>query len=326
MKKRIKSLLAIAVWTFFCISANAQGVQVATLQHGENMKAYYGSGSFVKALEDAVDGDVISLSSGIFDVPNDEISKRITIQGAGYVQKETTGRNATYLTGLTFGEIPDSDIPIIIEGVSLTNISLASVSNVVVRKVSVLNYSNPDNPDDPLQNVMLEHCRIGTLYDGANLVSNSMIGKTWSAIRGTQFSNCFFAEGSFHESSLTNCVIAWYGQIVDCLLVNTVVADMDYWTKIDENNHLDNAYIITQEEIAAMFQQGIDWDELNDYRLTDAAAAKYTGTDGKQVGVYGGSRPFTDVPGNPQIVYHYVAPETNAEGKLPVKFIIEAQK
>ena len=63
-----------------------------------------------------------------------------------------------------------------------------------------------------------------------------------------------------------------------------------------------------------------------DYRLTSTAAAQYLGTDNTQVGLYGTDNPFTNVPTNPQITSKEVAKETDANGKLSVKFTVEAQQ
>ena len=59
------------------------------------------------------------------------------------------------------------------------------------------------------------------------------------------------------------------------------------------------------------------------YQLTDEAA-KYLGSDGKQVGLYGGSLPFSLKTNYPQIKKFTVAPESTSDGKLKIEIEIDA--
>lgn len=61
--------------------------------------------------------------------------------------------------------------------------------------------------------------------------------------------------------------------------------------------------------------QGFD---LERFTLTDEAQAKYLGNDKTQVGIYGGSFPYSPNPTNPQIVKCDVASHSTADGKLSV--------
>jgi hypothetical protein len=54
------------------------------------------------------------------------------------------------------------------------------------------------------------------------------------------------------------------------------------------------------------------------FELTDEAKTTYLGSDGTQVGIYGGSLPFDPTPSNPQITKFNVASKSTADGKLSV--------
>ena len=54
------------------------------------------------------------------------------------------------------------------------------------------------------------------------------------------------------------------------------------------------------------------------FELTDAAKQKYKGTDGTEVGMYGGSFPFDPTTSNPRITRCVVAPKSTADGKLSI--------
>ena len=58
------------------------------------------------------------------------------------------------------------------------------------------------------------------------------------------------------------------------------------------------------------------------FELTDAAAAKYLGEDGTQVGIYGGANPFDPTPTNPKVKKFAISSTAN-NGKLNVKINVE---
>ena len=60
------------------------------------------------------------------------------------------------------------------------------------------------------------------------------------------------------------------------------------------------------------------------FELTDAAKAQYKGSDGTEVGIYGGSLPFDPTPTNPQITKCNVASKSTADGKLSVDIEVSA--
>lgn len=55
------------------------------------------------------------------------------------------------------------------------------------------------------------------------------------------------------------------------------------------------------------------------FELTDEAKKKYLGSDGTEVGIYGGKLPFDAVSTNPRITKCEVDGKTTADGKLSVK-------
>ena len=66
-------------------------------------------------------------------------------------------------------------------------------------------------------------------------------------------------------------------------------------------------------------QTGFNDNFTSYYKLTDEAAAKYLGTDGTQVGMYGGASPFSPIPNYPRIKKFNVASQPTADGKLDVE-------
>ena len=52
---------------------------------------------------------------------------------------------------------------------------------------------------------------------------------------------------------------------------------------------------------------------------------KYRGTNGEQIGIYGGTYPWNTVPENPQIISKKIAEKTTPEGLLKVEIKVEVQ-
>ena len=65
---------------------------------------------------------------------------------------------------------------------------------------------------------------------------------------------------------------------------------------------------------------GFDFDVTiyADYHLLPGVATTYLGSDGTQIGIYGGSMPFDPKILNPSIGHITVGGQTNDQGQLPV--------
>ena len=72
-------------------------------------------------------------------------------------------------------------------------------------------------------------------------------------------------------------------------------------------------------------QTGTTFNYTHDYHLQ--APTTYLGTDGTQVGIYGGTFPYKEgaVPLNPHIQLKNIAPTTDANGDLQIQIQVKAQ-
>lgn len=330
MKTSFMKMAAIVAGLVMSVCAKAQDVQMVTLQHGENMTAYYGHTAFQQAMGAAAKGDLITLSGGSF--ASATINKVVTIQGAGYVQDMDNNRYCTTIVNDLNIEIPEGDAGLVIEGVHFNSSVNAkgTIDNLIFRKcrLGYLQFNNSKNclidrcrvetfdPDDHSENLMVKNSILGSVHgneaDAILLIQNCVI--TESNNRGdltAQFKNCISA-CSFRASgcSAYNCVVCYsnYGGFTFTSVSNVWSMDYDGVRAIFANNDF--------------FSFRNDWD----YQLTDEAKTTYVGTDGTQVGIYGGATPFSDVPSNPQIVSKEIAAESDANGKLSVKIKVEAQQ
>ena len=74
-------------------------------------------------------------------------------------------------------------------------------------------------------------------------------------------------------------------------------------------------------------QSGYIHSYMQDYNLKPTSPGKNAGTDGTDVGIYGGSFPFKEgsLPVNPHIRFKNVAGSTNSNGTLDIHFKVAAQ-
>lgn len=96
-------------------------------------------------------------------------------------------------------------------------------------------------------------------------------------------------------------------------LTNSIIVGCDKFEAFDNNNKFYQAG-----------QQSLIFTSDGLYNLTDAAKA-FVGTDGGEIGIHGGSLPFTPETGGLKITKFKVAERTTADGKLPIEINIESK-
>jgi hypothetical protein len=90
-------------------------------------------------------------------------------------------------------------------------------------------------------------------------------------------------------------------------------------TVVVEKVRIDTVYVQRDIDDINKILSDVVLFDFDSYKLTDEAAAKYLGTDGTQVGMYGGASPFSPIPNYPRIKKFNVASQPTADGKLDVE-------
>lgn len=322
--KKLAIIFAMVIAT--TASANAQSSQIATLFHDGNITNYTSGTALIDALAAAVDGDVISLSSGLFQAT--DITKNVTIRGAGMGYPELGGTSApTILTGAFKIECPEvENKALTLEGLVQTGgtITLHSSKNMTMMKCHIVDRIYGHYSNWKWDNIRFIHCIISNM-DGPSDASVQCVNSAFTEECYTpggsggsyQFDNCVVNAGSsVSNSSMTNCVVmlqkgsASYTSIgASSSISNCIIADCARYDAANGNNKFCTASeIFTSEGL---------------YNLKDAMK-EFKGTDGKEVGIHGGSLPFSPVTTNLKITKFKVAERTTADGKLPVEIEIES--
>ena len=335
MKKTIFS------FAFFLLAIVAFSQQKVALHHNGTTTVFGGSNPFNDAYTAAVSNDTIYLPGGNLPYPS-YINKSLVIIGAGHYPATTVATNRTVLNGsLTIGENADN---LHLEGIELTQTlsfnANHKVDGVVIKRcrINIIGYGGDGST--PCVNNTIRECVINSYIDFINaksvLFSNNIIGGTINNGSELGISNNIFLHNTYSyvfsnvdNSSISNNIIFQqsYGMTyihANCELSTFSNNIFNGIPPVESNTFVNNHNSVV---IAGLFvnQTGNIFDYTHDYHLLNPTT--YLGTDGSQVGIYGGLFPYKDsaLPVNPNIVSKTIAPQTNTSGELNFQIQVKAQ-
>ena len=325
----MKKVLLAVVGILFAATSFSQNALVASLSHGENVTYYYGIDALKNAVAAAESGDIINLSSGSFNATN--ISKGITVRGAGIDSPEPT-----YIVNDFLIDIPGDDAKrFMMEGIRCTNtMTFKGVfANPYFLKCQFNNIGRWDY-GDIVSNIMFANCKItgelraaannsyilvncfvSTLYkenDAAVTATNCVLIRGGEDFRGYngQFFNCIFVSkdgGGYYAmpnvSQASNCIAVNFPSSFDLFRDLSVKPNCPSASK---------SYKDVFETFTGVYS------DTEDFKLNEAGKA-ILGTDGKEIGLYGGLQPYDSTPTYPLISTMTVPAKTNDQGKMDVK-------
>ena len=303
-----------------CVAvASAQHRLVATLSHNDTVSVYYGKNAFYYAYQASVDGDIITLSSGVFDATN--IHKSITIRGAGMEQDTVNNIAPTIIDGSS--EYIDNsptiesvfwkgDLKIkedsILNSAKFIKCRLTSLMSGYIDNRYDIDYggmysvefiqSRVESLTIGGNNITIINSYVGSLIDRAISqlsMTNCVVGGDWSNIDNTIFANCVLKESGYGYSQYLPASNMAY----NCISIkDNVFANLDVNTN---NARVD----------AAFKDNGF-------YELIDSVKTKYLGTDGTEVGIYGGPAPFNPTKTSYPRIEKFSVSQMNENGEVKV--------
>lgn len=324
MKKFI--VLFVAVMAMFATTAKAQSSLLATLNHEGTISTFYGTNALQQAHAAAADGDVITLSSGTFQSVN--ITKAVTLRGAGMVLDAATQIEPTVLANDFTIDISDETTQrLTIEGIYTNQmVRINKLKNAMFLKDRFRYFAFPGSAYG--KDLTFIHCRITERYNGTDYSNNSAVFQNCIVrdMHGNNyiFNNCLFLEANnLHcgNSEYRNCIILGSNNAnSSSTYYNNLYCKYSSAVKFNVTNNTNVEVAEDNEAIKNLFGNSDD----NEYKLTEAAKALIKGTDGTEVGIYGGSLPYDPTPTNPQISKFNVAAKTTADGKLSVDIEVKS--
>lgn len=293
---------------------------VATLTHNDTTTAYYGGYAFQQALAAADHGDVINLSEGAFQ--STTITKAVTIQGAGMRGK------ITFMAGETSFDIPNTTSHSVkLEGLYFQNDYEISIynnfDNAIINKCSFpkIYFSTDAHTHLSIVNSILTRTHSSIECDGNTIGSITLINcfcasrPFLSETLSAHYINCVVSKEGSGDGSFENCI--FFGNSTTYVFTDFMSASSSLIIGSPIGDHAMNCIgNLTYEQVFATFRG--TFSDAEDFALTENAATTYLGSDGTQVGLYGGYIPFDPTPFYPQITKMNVAKKTTADGKLSV--------
>lgn len=334
----MKKLLLSVVCMLFAATSFAQTSLVASLSHGETVTYYYGATALQQAVTAAASGDIINLSGGVFNAVN--ITKGITIRGAGIDSAIPTDIN---VNGSMSIEIPDNDDkPFMAEGIRFlggemriqrkasapycyfvrckfagsfrTYPDFAAITNLAFLNCKFTNeFYVPGSSSAYLQNSYIRqlHTAGSASVTATNCIINAQTNSDELLIGNSVFNNCIF------YNTDNNYPLPSSNQASNCINIRYAV-DFDLFKHLSQRTGCPT----DTKAFADVFKTFTGtYSDTETFELTDAAKTAYLGTDGSQIGLYGGSQPYTSVPSYPLITTMTVSEQTDANGQLSVTIV-----
>lgn len=305
---------------------------MATLNHEGTISTFYGTTALQQAHAAAVSGDVITLSSGTF--LSTDITKAVTIRGAGMeVTKAYDIVSEPTVLGGNFNiKIPAEDTGrLTLEGIFHNEeiwFSEGQLKNALFLKSRFKKISSPNSCK--VQDLTVLNCRISesiSVGDGNSAqFLNSVVNSFKSGYMS--FSHCVILDASDlgnGGNEYKSCIICWndyysvYVSSSSSAYNNLFISDGS--NILNDVPNQTNLRVPKSDERFAYLR---GYNDSKDYKLTDENRDVLKATDGGEIGIYGGTLPYSAIPTNPQITKFNVASKTTADGKLSVDIEVKS--
>ena len=305
--------------------------QVATLQHGDDITAFYGADAFVQAYDAAAvdDNDIITLSSGTF-VAHD-INKAITLRGAGCAADTEAGTIPTVISGEFYLNLHDTiNNHVNIEGILFPNTVKPQVlknptfTRCNFKKIDWGGYYNI------MENAQFVNCLIEEVSSFSRFTNTVMVNcvvwnpKDIPTDRRVVAYNSIFGTFNSTINGFTgyNCIIIRKGgnsPTNTCNFFNCIGVGIDEAEPFGSGLISNCETYSTYEEVFNTFAGEFTFEE--EFLLTGTAQGFVT-TDGTQVGIYGGNMPYSNIPFYMVRKRTTVSNRSNPDGTLNVEIEI----
>lgn len=304
---------------------------MATLNHEGTISTFYGTVALQQAHAAAASGDVITLSSGTF--LSTDITKAVTIRGAGMDVTKVNDivNEPTVLTGDFNIKIPAEDTGrLTLEGIyhnENITFSEGQVKNALFLKSRFKSISNSNSTK--VQDLTVLNCRISESFDVGSYNSAQLLNSVVNGFKYgyMSFSHCVILgnlierSGNEYKSCIICCTQRYQNSMSSSSSAYNNLFISDITDILNQVPNQTNLIVPTSDERFAYLR---GYDDSKDYKLTDQNRDVLKATDGGEIGIYGGSLPYSVIPTNPQITKFNVASKTTADGKLSVDIEVKS--
>ena len=328
MKRALNVALFVLLLSLVGTKNTFAQTQLATLQHGDDLSVFYGTNAFVEAHNAAAGGDIITLSGGSF-VPC-TISKGITLHGAGCEANMEANTVPTVFSSDISLNVTDAVNPLIIEGVvfSCTVIPM-NLNNPKFIKC-YMNQWRGNSGYCNVHNAQFVNCFLKDFYSNycvSTIFVNTVVSalRTGSSSSGTdsciaynsivRYNDVYIYRISAYNSifvAYSNIQYAYNGFFQNCIGIKPGNSQSPFNSSYTSDCVLYNSFSDVFETFTGTFNYGVS------FVLKDEIATGFLGTDGTQVGIYGGLKPYDIRPSYMVVRRCNVANSTTGDGMLNV--------
>lgn len=330
-----KNLFLLLIAVMAAIHVCAQEVEIATLQNGDDVQLFFGHDAFIDAMDAAESGGVITLSPGTFNAT--DITKPVTIYGSGYETKadslsvaEGKALYPSILNGkfrIALDSLEQEEENLYIEGIYFPNeISVPQY----LKNATFIKCRFYELKFTVSKNCFISQCRMIALEPNTPITmkcSNSIVG----ILRGTTDKSSLLLQNSIIVNISVKEIRAVFKNCIaleksienfnkNCSAYNSFFASEECLNSVITQ---DGNWIDDKCSIILFGRDKISYNDTSTYELTEEAKKIYLGTDGTQIGIYGGSQPFSTKLTIPRVVKRNIAGKTEA-GKLKVNIEVES--
>lgn len=305
-------------------------------------------------------GDFIYLPGGTFSL-TDTIAKQVHIIGAGICPDSTQATGTSVIGGSI--SINSSGSGSTFSGIYVLGIQINGiVNNLSISKSHIMGISC--NLDSKLNNSVLMQSVFGTVYMGnstavpgeGNMIKNSIFNGVCYNTTSSTISNCilggYITNGcgsgmcnniypscvsGISYSTIANSILRIHvgsqcnvvntgNTMLNSLLRGPSTGTCNY-NPVNLNNGVtfQSGNHFSQPD-SSMFVNA-DWNAFSwekDYSLPPTSPGHNGGTDGTDIGIFGGDTPWNVIPSNPHIYFKNISGATNAAGDLPVEIKVRS--
>lgn len=346
---------ALLLFAALCIATTGFAqLPFATLTHNDSIRVYYGNNALQQAHAAAVGGDVITLSQGSFYSVN--ITKAVTIRGAGMFRDERAGTNATVLQNNFSINVSDTVNRLCITGIwhdntiTCTNAYRPQFIKCRFNTFRTLHATYSPSTSSVIRYATFVNC---ILYNWDNYTNanngifdaqftsflNSIIANQGNYSSPDALINCVAKQDNYpsalNSKSITNSIVYYSNTNVPSqngyTSFNTIGINYATYYGHYQFRYFDMTNVSTHNlhnipsantdtnPFSTVFTtfRGTYSDGMS-MALNENIATTILGNDSTQVGIYGGQFPWDPSVSNPLIGHINAARRTNAAGLLEV--------
>ncbi len=313
--------------------------QLATLKHNDSISVYYGASAFEQAYNAAANGDIITLSDGMFYAP-DNMRKGITVRGNGACSDTARHSTGTYfMEEFSVSNLRDT-LHFEAEGIYFNHLKIISSNDINLKRCYINKIEQNYNSGTRYGGLQATNCVIkGSLYGTDvfnNIYSNCILSSLYgsSAYKFPDYTICnnciILGEDDTYTYGLSpyqynNCIVIKKGTTNDTIL-NSIVNNSILIGFTGASSPASSGNVVMS--LSDVFE---NWDgeslptDLETYVLKSSVSNSILGLDGSEVGIFGGVIPFDWTPTYSVIKRLDVpnTPDENGMLNIDVEFLTE---